>query len=185
MRGATVVFSRTGSTDSVVLYDSDSMPGYYVDTVLSTRPWVFPCSSYQMRVNYQTFSGQARIQVPGLFYMTRPYNLDTLTDTTMAYFAWRQSAGAAAYALYVLKPNWQKLHFHIPVITFDTAVNMRPLYQGLFDSTGLYTVKVFALDSALANQQGSGLDTIGTDVLGQVGAQTIDQIRVYYRRLRP
>jgi hypothetical protein len=132
-----------------------------------------------------TYEGHARIPVPGLFHITRPYNLDTLSDTTMGLFSWRQSLGAAAYAMYVLRPHWQKLHLNIPIITRDTAIDLRPMYQGLFDSTGLYTMKVFALDSVMARRQGSQLDTIGEDVWALYGAQTIDQIQLYYRRLRP
>ena len=58
------------------------------------------------------------------------------------------------------------------------SLDVRSLVQTFFDTSGVYRLRVYALDAHLDQAQaGSDLDSIGLNALGNCGAQTADSIR--------
>jgi hypothetical protein len=193
--GAEVKLWRENSSDTVVLGDQGRQ-GFYTDSLVPGRPWVFPCSSYRLSVRLDSFYGATRIAVPGAFAITVPRAGETLHDPmgpddtiSIPVFRWGRSSRAARYRVLAVPhpaPKEEAM-FTFPVVVSDTFADVRPYYRMMFDSTGFYTIKVFASDSGRAglHMQENRVDTIGQNVLADCGARVIDSTLVFYLRLRP
>lgn len=171
--GAAVKLWREGSTDTVALPESTRI-GFYRDTL----PYrcVLPCSIYRLDVNWQGFHGTATITVPDTFGFVSPHAGETLSASNPPAFVWRGSLGSAQYRLRLSGPQMQDSSFHLPLLTQDTFLAPLP---GVFDTVGSFGIHIYALDSHLYGYLiGAEMDTIGEDVLADIGAQTVDSIRV-------
>jgi hypothetical protein len=188
LTGARVLLKTTDGRDSALLTDS-AQPGFYRLHPVSGRSWVLPCSSYDLTVDLDTFSGRTRIAVPDTFQVVRPSPGEILTDTSIPPFVWRRSNIAAGYRLVVRHADTlldTLPGFRLPLVVPDTFLDLRPFYQGYFDSTGDYLVKFYALDTHLFRPGGPvSSDTLGPGMLGDVGALTSRVVPVRYVRLRP
>jgi hypothetical protein len=186
--GAVVKLWQEGSTDTARLNDTERQ-GFYQDTL--TAPFIFGCSTYRLAVQWQGFFGQDSVTVPDTFHITRPLPGDTLDTTSLPTFAWTPSKCAVSYLVYItaLNPRQRSPRrpggpvFRRPIQTAADSLDIRSLAQSIFDTTGVYRLRVYALDSHLdqAQTQGSDLDSIGLNALGNCGAQASDSIRFVLR----
>jgi hypothetical protein len=171
--GAIVKLWREGSTDTVALPES-TRTGFYRDTL--PYPFVLPCSTYRLDVNWNGFHGAATITVPDTFRIISPYPGETLSASSPPAFVWRRSLCSAQYRLRLSRPQTPDSSFHLPLLTQDTFL---PPLPGVFDTTGLIGIHIYALDSHLYGYLiGADMDTIGENVLADIGAQSVDSIRV-------
>jgi hypothetical protein len=175
--GAIVKLWREGSTDTVALPES-TRTGFYRDTL--SYPCILPCSTYRLDVNWQGFHGTTTITVPDTFRFVSPYEGETLSASNPPAFVWRGSLHSAQYRLRLSGATTRDSSFNLPLLTQDTFL---PPLPGVFDTTGSFGIHIYALDSHLYayNESpliGAEMDTIGKDVLADVGAQSVDSIRV-------
>jgi len=192
--GATVTLRRFGADDSLILTESPDTTGLYHDYDATSRPWIRACSTYQLSVScavgeesFPRLDGEKRIRVPGQFSITRPRFGESFSDTNLPVFSWQHSDGAAGYRVYAVDTLYRKRGFlrRLPVATTDTLIDIQPFYQGLFDSTSAYIIRVFALDSNLVRLERGAVDTIGPDILAVIGAQAVASTIINYYRVRP
>ena len=171
--GAIVKLWREGSADTVAFPES-SRVGFYRDT-LSNR-CVLPCSTYQLDVTWQGFHGSTTITVPDTFRFVSPHPGETLSASSPPVFVWRRSLYSSQYRLRLSGPPKRDSFFDLPLLTQDTFLLPFP---GVFDTAGLFGLHIYALDRHLSDYEtGASMDTIGENVLADVGAQTVDSIRV-------
>ncbi len=171
--GAIVKLWRAGSADTVAFPESTRV-GFYRDT-LSNR-CVLPCSTYQLDVTWQGFHGSTTVTVPDTFRFVSPHAGDTLSAANPPVFVWRTSLHSAQYRLRLSGSSRRDSSFNLPLLTQDTFLLPFP---GVFDTAGSFGLHIYALDSHLYGYEiGASMDTIGEDVLADVGAQTVDSIRV-------
>jgi hypothetical protein len=186
--GAVVKLWQEGSSDTAWLEDSVRQ-GFYQDTLAS--PVVTGCSTYRLAVQWQGFSGEDSVTVPDTFHITRPLSGDTLDTTSLPTFTWTPSRSAVSYLVYItaLNPRQRPSRrpggqvFRRPIQTAVDSLDIRSLAQSIFDTTGVYRLMVYALDSHLdqAETKGSDLDSIGFNALGNCGAQASDSLRFVLR----
>lgn len=183
--GAQVTLRCLETGESIAFRESDTI-GLYHDYDAITRPSVKPCSTYHLQVRYGPFQGEQYIRIPGEFAITSPAFMASFSDTNLPVCSWRRSAGTAGYRLYAVDTLRRRRSFlrRLPVATTDTMIDIRPFYQGLFDSTGTYVIRVFALDSHLLRLERGAVDTIGPRVLAVIGSQTVATTIVNYTRVR-
>jgi hypothetical protein len=137
---------------------------------------VQPCSTYRLDVNWQGFHGSTMITVPDTFRIISPHPGETLSAANPPPFVWRRSHYSSQYRLRLSGPARRDSFFDLPLLTQDTFLLPFP---GVFDTSGSFGLHIYALDSHLYGYEtGAGMDTIGEDVLADVGAQTVDSIRV-------
>jgi hypothetical protein len=180
--GAIVKLWQEGSQDTALLADREHQ-GFYRDTL--TPPFVHGCSTYRIAVQWQDFTGEDSVTIPDTFHITRPLPGETLSAMSLPVFTWTPSPSAASYLVYITplnprrRPPFQQggPAFSRPVRTSVESLDVRSLAQTLFDTTGVYRLRVYALDAHLGRAEGSDLDTLGLNVLGNCGAQTADSLR--------
>jgi hypothetical protein len=183
--GALVKLRRINSGDSVVLSDSGQQ-GFYRDYHAPYHPWALPCSTYELSVARDSYVGSAIIHLPDTFSITRPVSGETISDLHVPPFSWRQSKGAGGYQLYSIDLTHRRRNgIYAPIVVSETTIVLGPLYQALFDSTGLYRIKVYATGKFQSRRENPAPDTIGPDVLGFIGSQSCDSTVVLYQRVRP
>jgi hypothetical protein len=169
--GAVVRLWREGSEDTVLLPES-SRQGFYNDTL--PYPIILPCSTYRLDVVWQSFHGSALVTVPDTFNFTNPLRGDTLHLLGLPVFTWTPSR--YSYAYLVIADNVGDSAYRFPLITRDTWITP---YPAIFDTIGSHRLRIYALDAnRYRYQTGSEMDTIGEDVLADIGAQTLDSTRV-------
>lgn len=185
--GAIVKLWQEGSPDTAQLEDIERR-GFYQDTL--TVPAIQGCSTYRIAVQWQSFSGEDSVTVPDTFHITRPLPGDTLDTTSLPTFTWTPSKSAVSYLAYITALNprqWSPFHqerpLSRPIRSTADSLDIRSLAQTIFDTTGVYRLRVYALDAHLdqAETQGSDLDSIGLNTLGNCGAQASDSLRFVLR----
>jgi len=171
--GAVVRLWREGSADTVAFPESTRV-GFYRDTL--TYPCVLPCSTYRLDVNWQGFHGTTTITAPDTFRFISPHAGETLSASNAPALVWRRSLYSAQYRIRLSGPPRRDSSFDLPIVTQDTF--LLP-YPGLFDTAGAFGLHIYALDRHLYSYEaGASMDTIGENVLADIGAQTVDSIRV-------
>ncbi len=120
--------------------------------------------------------------VPDTFHIISPKNLDTLPYSDLDSLIWHRSEGSFVYLVAIFHPDTAKPL--IPVVTQDTSFDLDKWKQFYFDTTALYTLKVYAWDENRYRYmvvKGQLPDTLG-DGLGHFSSQTQDTISIFIRR---
>jgi len=183
--GASVRLWRQGADDTLYLDDRDRQ-GFYQDTLAAFA--VQGNCTYCVSVQWQDYAGKDSVTVPDTFRVTRPAASETLSLSNLPAFTWTASAGAAAYVVYMSalnprrsgppgRPGESGRQFARPIRTSAESLDLRSQAQTIFDTTGIYRLRVYAVDSHLGQGDGGDLDTIGSDVLASCGALTADSLR--------
>jgi hypothetical protein len=172
--GAVVRLWRVNSQDTIAFAES-TRAGFYRDTMAA--PCISPCSSYVLDVVWQGFHGTVSITVPGALNFIRPLHNETLSVALLPALVWSNSLNARQYRVRVTAPGRRDTLFPMPLVTQDTFL---PVYPSMLDTSGWYGMHVYAMDDNLYRQyrRTAVMDTIGTDVLANVGAHCVDSIRV-------
>jgi hypothetical protein len=184
--GAIVKLWQAGSQDTARLEDLERR-GFYRDTL--TPPVIHGCSMYRVAVQWQDFTGEDSVTVPDTFHITRPLPGETLDTTSLPTFTWTLSQSAASYVVYITALNPRRRPpfqgggpVSRPIRTAVNSLDVRSLVQTFFDTSGVYRLRVYALDAHLDQAQtGSDLDSIGLNALGNCGAQASDSLRFVLR----
>jgi len=175
--GAIVRLWRENSLDTIAFVESTRV-GFYRDTMPFSC--VSPCSTYVLDVAWQGFHGSVSITVPDTFSFIRPVDSETLSVVQLPALVWSHSLRARQYRIRLTAPGGRDSLFRMPLVTQDTFM---PVYPGMFDTLGWYGLHAYSLDDHLYahNKPGFSMDTIGENVLANVGAHTVDSIRVFIR----
>lgn len=172
--GATVMIWNESLTDTIRFIESDTH-GFYHDNIGSC--WVKPFETYYLNVIYDGDTVIASTLVPDTFRFLSPYDGETLHTSSLPVFSWTKSEGAKAYFVLPFKSDTARAT--IPLVIYDTLVDINPYKEAYFDSTGFYQIKNYVFDdNRYRYEVGTKIDTLG-DGIGLFGSQTFDMVRVY------
>jgi hypothetical protein len=202
--GATVMIWNENLTDTIRFIESDTH-GFYHDNIDPVRNlgrnnkrnygngqkskmavisngvdthWIKPLETYFLMVAFNGDTVIASTTVPDTFRFLSPQNGETLHTSSLPVLSWTKSTGGIAYVVCLFSADTTKPI--IPLVVYDTFVDVNPFKFAYFDSTGFYRIKNFALDeNRYRYEVGSPrLDTLG-DGVGHFGSQTFDTLMVY------
>ena len=173
--GATVMIWNENLTDTIRFTESDTH-GFYHDNI--DMHWIKPLETYHLMVAFNGDTVIASTTVPDTFRFLSPQNGETLHTNSLPVFSWTKSTGAKAYVVCLFSADTAKPI--IPLVVYDTFVDVNPFKFAYFDSTGFYRIRNFALDENRYRYEGGQprIDTLG-DGIGHFGSQTFDTVRVY------
>lgn len=186
--GANCIIYKFGG-DTITLIEKK--PGIY-----TTPPYwrLTPKTTYGIEVKYQNYLIKGKTTVPDTFSIISLSNNDTVNVPSDKKLIWSFSEGAKMYLIWVLVygDTTQKILFEpdnttkliTPSVAFDTVL---PIFSDTtkFDTSGLWTIKVLALDENAyerSRRMSPGdIDTLEGG-LGFIGSIAFDTVTVYIKK---
>jgi Domain of unknown function (DUF4249) len=172
--GATVMIWNESLSDTIRFIESDTH-GFYHDNIGSR--WVKPFETYYLNIIYDGDTVIASTLVPDTFRFLSPYDGETLHTSSLPVFSWTKSEGAKAYFVLPFKSDTARAT--IPLVVYDTLVDVNPYKEAYFDSTGFYRIKNYVFDdNRYRYEVGTKIDTLG-DGIGLFGSQSFSMVTVF------
>ncbi len=177
--GAQVFVVEEENKETTYFFETNKR-GVYQDR--REERWVKPLFTYHLFVIFGGDTLWGRTRVPDTFRIISPRERETIAVRDFDSIIWQESEGRKAYFLIIIHPDTTKPL--IPVVTQDTAVDLRRWRDFYFDTTANYIIKVFAWDDNRYRYlvlKNSEPDTLG-EGLGHFSSQTEDTVVINVQR---
>lgn len=180
-----------------IIYNDDTVHLYekFQGVYVSPPSWKLkPKNTYRIEVRYQDYIVKGKTTVPDTFSIISLVNYDTIDVPSDKQLIWSHSENSKIYAIWLLVygdttqkiiPELGDTTFPLtPFVTFDTIL---PIFADTskFDTSGLYTIKIIALDEniyeRMKNIDPAAIDTLDGG-LGFIGSISFDTVTVYIKK---